>query len=201
MYKFIVIAFSVFITLFSNFAYPKGGFSGGGRGGFSSGSRSFSSPSRSPSPSYTTSSAPRPMTNSAPRTTTTTTVTRNTHVSPGVSYGGMGMGYGYSNGMLTGLIIGNMMHPHNTVVYTGGGVHNNNALLYPDGRVVAQNGQQVGTYSNGTFTPIENGPIVAQPVPADANVKSETSVLTYFTYFVLVAIAIVLFVVFLGIIL
>jgi hypothetical protein len=81
-------------------------------------------------------------------------------------YGGMGMGYGYSNGLLTGLIIGNMMHPHNTVVYTGGG-YSGNALLYPDGRVVNQQGYQVGVYQNGQFTAM-NGGMVAQPAPADA---------------------------------
>lgn len=80
----------------------------------------------------------------------------------------MGVGYGYSNGLVTGLLIGNMMHPHNTVVYSGGGAHNNNALLYPDGRVVNQNGQQVGTYQNGQFTEMQNGPVVAQPIPQDA---------------------------------
>jgi hypothetical protein len=83
-------------------------------------------------------------------------------------YGGMGMGYGYSNGLLTGMIIGNMMHPANTVVYTGGGTYNNNALMYPDGRVVSQQGQLLGNYNNNVFTPINNGPIVAQPVPQDA---------------------------------
>jgi hypothetical protein len=81
-------------------------------------------------------------------------------------YGGMGMGFGYSNGLLTGLIIGNMMHPHNTVVYSGGG-YNGNALLYPDGRVVNQQGYQVGTYANGQFSPV-NGGMVAQQAPADA---------------------------------
>lgn len=80
----------------------------------------------------------------------------------------MGTGYGYSNGLVTGMILGNMMHPTNTVVYAGGGAHNNNALLYPDGRVVNQNGQQIGTYQNGQFTEMQNGPIVAQPVPQDA---------------------------------
>ena len=85
----------------------------------------------------------------------------------GMMYGGMGMGYGYSNGLLTGLIIGNMMHPHNTVVYAGGGSYNNNALLYPDGRVVNQQGYQVGTYANGQFTPV-NGGMVAQQAPSDA---------------------------------
>jgi hypothetical protein len=84
----------------------------------------------------------------------------------GMMYGGMGMGYGYTNGLLTGLIIGNLMHPHNTVVYSGGG-YNGNSLLYPDGRVVNQQGYQVGTYVNGQFTPV-NGGMVAQQAPADA---------------------------------
>lgn len=90
----------------------------------------------------------------------------------------MGMGYGYSNGLVTGMLIGNMMHPTNTVVYAGGGVHNNNALLYPDGRVVNQNGQQIGTYQNGQFTEMQNGPVVAQPIPQDAlaPVEKEKSV-------------------------
>jgi hypothetical protein len=82
-------------------------------------------------------------------------------------YGGMGMGYGYSNGLLTGMIIGNMMHPHNTVIYAGSGMYNNNALLYPDGRVVNQQGYQVGMYQNGQFNAV-NGGMVAQTVPADA---------------------------------
>ena len=69
---------------------------------------------------------------------------------------------------MTGLLIGNMMHPHNTVVYSGGGAYNNNALLYPDGRVVNQNGQQIGTYQNGQFTEMQNGPVVAQKIPQDA---------------------------------
>jgi hypothetical protein len=82
-------------------------------------------------------------------------------------YGGFGMGYGYTNGLLTGMIIANMMHPHNTIMYTGGGMYNNNALLYPDGRVVNQQGYQVGTYQNGQFNAV-NGGMVAQAVPADA---------------------------------
>ena len=148
----------------------RGGFSSsGGRGGFSSG-RSFSSPGRSfssPSRSY---SAPR----GVARTTTTTTTSR---VSSGgryyggygyhpMMYPGFGMGYGYSNGMLTGLIIGNMMHPQGTTVYQGSGVSQGSALLYPDGRVVDQNGYQVGTYIDGQFTPMQGG-MVAQPAPAD----------------------------------
>ena len=77
---------------------------------------------------------------------------------------GFGMGYGYSNGILTGLIIGNMMHPQGTTVYTGGGYNGGSALLYPDGRVVDQNGYQVGTYVNGQFT-AQAGGMVAQPPP------------------------------------
>ena len=153
--------------------HARGGFSsGGGRGGFCS-SRSFSS-GRSfsaPSRSY---SAPRP----APsRTTTTTTATRRSGGGYGgygggyyghpMMYGGMGMGYGYSNGMLTGLIIGNMMHPQGTVVYNGGG-YDGQALLYPDGRVVNQQGYQVGNYANGQFT-AQAGGMVAQPAPFDAS--------------------------------
>lgn len=88
-------------------------------------------------------------------------------------YGGMGMGYGYSNGLLTGMILGNMMHPMNTVIYTGGGGYNNNALLYPDGRVVNQHGYVVGTYINGQFSPISNGELVGQPVPQDARQSGE----------------------------
>ena len=113
-----------------------------------------------------------------------------------MAYGGMGSGYHYNNGMLTGLLIGNMMHPTNTVIYAGGGVHNNNALLYPDGRVVNQNGQQVGTYQNGQFTEMQNGPVVAQPIPQDAlaPVEKETSVgewLMTILKFVLIVVAIV----------
>lgn len=177
---------------FSGVADAKGGFSGGGRssGGFSSGGRSMSSaPSRpsgppaAPSPSPNKggfNSAQRPPPPAAPppqpprtattTTTTSTTMTRRTagggYMGGGMMYGGMGMGYGYTNGLLTGLIIGNMMHPHNTVVYSGGG-YNGNALLYPDGRVVNQQGYQVGTYNNGQYSAV-NGGMVAQAAPADA---------------------------------
>ena len=143
--------------------------SAGSRGGFSSGGHATapSRPSPSVAPSRPNPTAPA----AAPRTTTTTTTTTHTYrsqyVSPGPMYGGFGMGYGYSNGLLTGMIIGNMMHPHNTVVYTGGGAYSNNALLYPDGRVVDSRGYQVGTYQNGVFTAV-NGGMVAQAVPADA---------------------------------
>lgn len=170
------------VLALSNMANAKGGFSGGGaRGGFSGGGgRSFSSaPISRPAPSV----APRP--NSQPtvtrnpqvapnRTVTTTTTTVNRSYSTRVNYGApvhygvFGMGYGYNNGLLTGMIIGNMLHPMNTVVYTGGGMYNNNALLYPDGRVVNQQGILVGTYVNGVFSPIQNGGMVAQQVPQDA---------------------------------
>ena len=115
-------------------------------------------------------------------TTTTTTTTRtysrsyngnsyhyqSRYISPGPMYGGWGMGYGYSNGLLTGMIIGNMMHPYNTVMYMGPGAYYNNALLYPNGQVVNQQGYLVGNYINGQFTPVTNGAMVAQQVPQDA---------------------------------
>jgi hypothetical protein len=163
-------------------AKPGGG--GGGHSASSGGGRSFSAPS-APSPSKGSFSAPvaPPAAQkgsfgappaAAPRqtttTTSTTTMTRRTagggYAGSPMMYGGMGMGFGYTNGLLTGLIIGNMMHPTNTVVYSGGG-YNGNALLYPDGRVVNQQGYQVGTYQNGQFSPV-NGGMVAQPAPADA---------------------------------
>ena len=172
---------------------------GGGRGGFSGGgSRSVSSaPSTRPSApsapstpstssanpnrgSFNSQAAPKPATATpSTRTTTTTTTTTNRsysynspYVGGGMMYGGLGMGFGYTNGLLTGLIIGNMMHPHNTVVYTGqggGSAYNNNALLYPDGSVVNKQGYLVGNYVDGVFTPVQNGAMVAKPVPADAN--------------------------------
>lgn len=77
------------------------------------------------------------------------------------------MGYGYSNGMITGLIIGNMMHPQGTVIYNGGGI-GGQALLYPNGAVVDSTGHEVGTYINGQFAPIQNGAMMAQTVPGDA---------------------------------
>ena len=151
--------------LIASDSLARGSFSsGGGRGSFSSG-RSYSSPSRS----Y-----------SAP--SRSTTITRNTTMSRsyggggycgGYEYGyhpmmmgGFGMGYGYSNGLMTGLILGDLMHPQGTTVYTGGG-YSGQALLYPDGKVVDQNGYQVGIYQNGQFT-AQQGGMVAQPAPADA---------------------------------
>ena len=152
----------------------RGGFSsGGGRGGFSS-SRSFSSPSRS----YSSRSYSAPS-----RTVTTTTTRRLGYYGGGYGYGGhygyggyygyhpmfypgFGMGYGYSNGLVEGLIIGNLMHPQGTVAYNGGG-YDGQALLYPDGRVVNQQGYQVGNYANGQFT-AQMGGMAAQPAPAQA---------------------------------
>lgn len=139
------------------------------RGGFNS----------SQTPPRTAQTMPNGTRTTAPRTATTTTTTTSTtvnrsssyggrFVSPGGYYGGWGMGYGYNNGFLTGLIIGNMMHPHGTVWYTGPGYYSNNAVVYPDGRVVDQRGVVVGTYVGGVFTPVTNGAVVAQAVPADA---------------------------------
>lgn len=176
-----LISVLVLSLALANVADARGGMSGGGgRGGFSSGGRSISSapaprPSVAPAPAAprAPAAAPAPAAPRSTTTTTTSTTTTRTRTAGGgyiggpVMYGGFGMGYGYSNGLLTGLIIGNMMHPHNTVVYTGGGQYNNNALLYPDGRVVNQQGYQVGMYQNGVFTPV-NGGMVAQPAPADA---------------------------------
>jgi hypothetical protein len=194
MKKIFIIALASALTFGIADAKPGGGGGGGGHvssGGFSSGGSkgSFSAPSAAPRPAPNFAphpapagppptaqkgsfSAPPPA--AAPRqtttTTSTTTMTRRTagggYAGSPMMYGGMGMGFGYSNGLLTGLIIGNMMHPHNTVVYSGGG-YNGNALLYPDGRVVNQQGYQVGTYQDGQFNAV-NGGMVAQAAPADA---------------------------------
>lgn len=167
---------------------------GGGRSSVSSGSfsRPNSAPSISPTsrPNSAPSIAPNSRPNSAPsiapnspapRTTSTTTTStttsrsysRNVNYGGGMAYGGWGMGYGYSNGIMTGLLIGSMMHPHGSIMYAGGGMYNNNALLYPDGRVVNQQGYQVGTYQNGQFTNVQNGAMVAQNAPADAYQSSQ----------------------------
>lgn len=148
------------VLCFSVFARP-GSFSSGSRGGSSSPSRgSFSSaPASRPSPSIAPS-----------RTVTTTTTTRSysSHVRTGGMYGGYGYGYHYNNGLLTGMIIGGMMHPYGTMMYMGPGMYYNNAFLYPNGQVVNSQGIVVGMYVNGMFTPVNNGTMVAQPVPADA---------------------------------
>lgn len=183
-------ALAVVMALASGVADARGGGSSGGHGGggghASSGGHSaagsrggFSSAGGGSRPSVAAAPAPsRPAPSAAPqapRTTTTTTTTthsyRSQYVSPGPMYGGWGMGYGYNNGLLTGMIIGNMMHPHNTVMYVGPGTYSNNALLYPDGRVVNQQGYHVGNYVNGVFTPVTGGAMVAQAVPADAGAQ------------------------------
>lgn len=180
MKKFLAVL-AVSLMLVANVADAKGGgssgggghaSSGGGRsassGGFSSSGSRPNSVAAAPSRPSTPAAAPAPQTRTTTTTSTTTTRTAGGgYVGGGMMYGGMGMGYGYTNGLLTGMIIGNMMHPHNTVVYTGGGQYSNNALLYPDGRVVNQQGYQVGTYQNGQFTAM-NGGMVAQQAPADA---------------------------------
>lgn len=188
--KKLLIALACSIALIGAVDAKPGGGGGGGGGhassgggghsvssSGSSGKGSFSAPAASPSNKGSFSAPAQRSTT----TTSTTSVTRSSsgtsyrynspYVGGGMMYGGWGMGYGYTNGLLTGLIIGNMMHPHGSVMYTGGGTYNNNALLYPDGRVVDQSGRVVGTYVNGQFTPIQNGQIVAQPVPADAGAQ------------------------------
>ena len=176
MKKFLAVL-AISMMLIANVADAKGGGSSGGHGGggggrsggggFSSSAGRPNSVATAPSRPSTPAAAPAPQTRTVTTTSTTTTRTAGGgYVGGGMMYGGMGMGYGYSNGLLTGLIIGNMMHPHNTVVYTGGG-YSGNALLYPDGRVVNQQGYQVGTYQNGQFNAV-NGGMVAQPAPADA---------------------------------
>lgn len=166
--------------------------SGGHSSSMSSGSsaRANSAPSIAPtsrpnsapviSPNSRPNSAPSIAPN-APRTTSTTTTStttsrsysRNVNYGGGMAYGGWGMGYGYSNGIMTGLLIGSMMHPYGSTMYMGGGMYNNNALLYPDGRVVNQQGYQVGMYQNGQFTNVRNGAMVAQTAPADAYSSSQ----------------------------
>lgn len=150
-------------------AESKGGFSsggGGGRsGGFSSSGRSSSYSSARPS-SY---SSPSRQTASISRSTTVSrSYSSRVNYGGGHMYGGFGMGYGYSNGLLTGMIIANMMHPYGTMMYSGPGQYGNNALLYPDGRVVNQQGYLVGNYQNGQFTAIQNGGLIAQQIPQDA---------------------------------
>lgn len=140
-----------------NDVYAKGGFSSGGsRGGFSS-SRSYSRPSVSSRSSVSS----RPSYQSR----ITTTRSSYTYGSP-MHYSGFGMGYGYNNGLMQGLLIGHLLHPTGTVPYAGGG-YGGNALLYPDGRVVNKDGYQVGTYNDGQFNSVEGG-MVAKQVPVEA---------------------------------
>lgn len=175
--KFFMCGLLAIMLAMPSMADARGGSSGGGggRGGSSSAAGRSSAPSggySAPRSTTTTTAAP-----SAPRTTTTTTTTTTTsrnysyssrYVSPGGYYGGWGMGYSYTNGLLTGMIIGGMLHPHGTILYTGPGIYANNAVLYPNGNVVNRQGYVIGTYVNGVFVPVENGAMVAQSVPADA---------------------------------
>ena len=162
---------AVVLICLSTVAFAKGGAGGGGGGHASSGgghasfSSGHSSYSGGGSKSFS-SSGYRPST-----TYTRTTTYRSSYVGGGMMYGGMGMGYGYSNGLLTGLIIGDLMHPQGTTVYNGGG-YNGQALLYPDGRVVNSQGYQVGQYNNGQYTPVDGG-FVAQAVPQDAGAQQQ----------------------------
>ena len=170
--------------------------SAGSRGGFSSAPASRPAPAPSAAPTY---SAPRPAPapQAAPQTRTTTTTTTSTQRS--VNYGpGYAPGYYHNDGLLTGLIIGNMMHPHNTVVYSGPGPQG--ALLYPDGRVVNQQGQQIGTYQNGQYAEVQNGAIVAQPAPPPAPAEKEKSVGDWFAD-ILGVIALVLIIIVLAVLL
>lgn len=166
-----VLAVFMAISMTADLAAAKGGASSGGRASAGRSSSSISSGSKG---GFSSSSVSRPSTPSAApaRSTTTTTTYSSTYVrSSGGYYGGWGPGYHYDNGFMTGLIIGNMMHPTNTVMYVGPGTYANNAVLYPDGRVVNQQGYVVGTYVNGVFTPVQNGPMVAQQVPQDAGAR------------------------------
>ena len=167
--KTLMLIIIISMCLTSSLAMARGGFSSSGRGSFSSGrsyspSRSMNSPSRSYSGATRSYAAPS-------RSVTTTTTTRSSSMGGRggynyghpMMYGSMGMGYGYSNGIITGMILGNLMHPTGTTVYSGGG-YSGNALLYPDGRVVNQQGYQVGSYTNGQFV-AQDGGMVAQPAP------------------------------------
>jgi hypothetical protein len=152
-----------------------GGFSSApGKGSFSTAPAQRSAPAVAPSQKGSFSAPAQTATHTT--TTRTTTINRtysSRYVSPGGYYGHWGMGYGYSNGLLTGMIIGNMMHPYGTTWYTGPGMYGNNAVLYPNGQVVDQNGYLVGTYAGGQFSPIQNGGMVAQQVPADAGAQQQ----------------------------
>lgn len=202
----------------------KGGSSSGGGGhssSSSSGGRSSSSFSSGSKGGFSSSSVSRPSTTTTTTTRSTSTYARSSngnyyhynspYIGGGMMYGGWGMGYGYTNGLLTGMIIANMMHPTGTVMYNGGGQYNNNALLYPDGRVVNQQGYQVGTYQNGQFSPVQNGALVAQQVPADAGaqqvqpqpvvIDNGPSACEIFLYVLLSLVLIFLFVIFVKVIL
>lgn len=201
----------------------KGGSSSGGGGHASSGGGHSSSSfaSSGSKGGFSSSSVSRPTTTTTTTTRSTTTYARSSngnyyhynspYIGGGMMYGGWGMGYGYSNGLLTGMIIANMMHPVNTVMYVGPGQYSNNALLYPDGRVVNQQGYQVGVYQNGQFVPVQNGAMVAQQVPTDAGatqvqpqpvvINTGPSAGDILAMVLLGFVAVVLFIIFVGMIL
>lgn len=174
-WNWIVMTVLAMLCMVPAMSHAGGGFSSGGgsRGGFSSSRSSFSSGSsfRSSPSSYSS----RSYSGSSPARSTTvinrTTVNRN-YGSGGyyggyghpMMMGGMGMGYGYSNGLINGMILGHLMFPPQTTVYSGPGQYAGNAMLLPTGVVADQNGKQVGTYQNGVFTPVDGG-MVAQPAP------------------------------------
>ena len=179
--KKLLIALACSIALIGAVDAKPGGGGGGGHASSGGGGHSFSAPSSAGKGSFSAPSSGSSNKGSfsapaAPRTTTTTTTTTSRtyssrYVSSGGYYGGWGMGYHYNNGLMTGIIIGSMMHPYGSVMYAGPGMYANNAMLYPNGQVVNQQGYQVGTYVNGVFTPIQNGQMVAQPAPADAGAQ------------------------------
>jgi hypothetical protein len=182
MKKFLAVL-AISLMFIANVDAKGGGSSGGGGHASSGGHSSMSSGSKGGFSSSAGVGSRPSAPAAAPRTTTTTTTTtyarsssgnyyhyNSPYIGGGMMYGGWGMGYGYNNGLLTGMIIANMMHPVNTVMYVGPGQYSNNALLYPDGRVVNQQGYQVGVYQNGQFTAM-NGGMVAQPVPQDAGAQ------------------------------
>lgn len=89
------------------------------------------------------------------------------------------MGYGYSDGVIEGLILGRLLFPPGTTVYAHEG-YTGNAVMLPDGRVADKDGYQVGTYVEGKFTPVGDGPrqLIAKPAPdtSDSSVGAWTAV-------------------------
>lgn len=175
MKKVLAVSLLALSLLSTSYAEARGSFSSGGgsrSSSYSSSRSNYASPSRGSFNSGTSSSSQRYASPSRQTTTTTTTsISRrssNYGGGYGGGYGGYGLGYHYSNGLVTGMIIGSLMYPHHTVVYTGPGVYANNAYLLPDGRVVNNSGYQVGTYTDGQFSEIQNGDMVVQQAPNDA---------------------------------
>lgn len=190
--KILSIIIAALLACACTAADAKGGASSGGGGHASSAGHSASVRRGGFSSSPASRPAPAPMRpatpSAAPQVHTTTTINRT------VNYGGgYAPGYYHNDGFVTGLVIGNMMHPQNTVVYAGPGPQG--ALLYPDGRVVNQQGQQIGVYQNGQYTEIQNGAIVAQPAPPEPEDKGK-SVWDWVVDILLVVFLIVLIVIF-----